>query len=86
MNWQIRLKANAGTISDIWEAFDRRFNPVDNEKLSENGVMAARTMNTLLHMFEAYTELYRVDKDKRISDSMAWMLDIFKPTKYSTQI
>ncbi len=59
------------------EAFDRRFNPVDNEKLSENGVMAARTMNTLLHMFEAYTELYRVDKDKRISDSMAWMLDIF---------
>ncbi|MCD8023186.1 MAG: AGE family epimerase/isomerase [Lachnospiraceae bacterium] len=42
------------------EAFDREFRPVSNEKLSENGVMAEKTMNTLLHVFEAYTELYRV--------------------------
>ncbi len=38
------------------EAQDRFFHPVDNEKLSENGVMAWRTMNTLLHVLEAYTE------------------------------
>lgn len=38
------------------EAQDRRFHPVDNDKLSENGVMADRTMNTLLHVLEAYTE------------------------------
>ena len=42
------------------EAFDREFAPSSNEKLSENGVLAARTMNTLLHVFEAYTELCRV--------------------------
>ena len=30
------------------------------EKLSENGVMADRTMNTLLHVFEAYTELHKL--------------------------
>ena len=41
------------------EAFDIRFAPVENDKLSENGVMAEKTMNTLLHVFEAYTELYR---------------------------
>ena len=28
------------------EAFDRSFQPASNEKLSENGVMASRTMNT----------------------------------------
>ena len=39
------------------EAFDREFHPVSNEKLSENGVLAARTMNTHLHVMEAYTEL-----------------------------
>ena len=39
------------------EAYSRDFVPASNEKLSENGVMAERTMNTLLHVFEAYTEL-----------------------------
>ncbi len=38
------------------EALDRDFQPVPNDKLSENGVMAERTMNTLLHVMEAYTE------------------------------
>lgn len=42
------------------EAFTRDFLPESNEKLSENGVLADKTMNTLLHVFEAYTELYRV--------------------------
>ena len=46
------------------EAFDRQFNPSSNEKLSENGIVATRTMNTLLHLLEAYTELYRVDPDE----------------------
>ena len=45
------------------EAFSRRFQLEENDKLSENGVMAEKTMNTLLHVFEAYTELYRVSPD-----------------------
>ncbi len=65
------------------EAFDRAFQPVDNEKLSENGVMASRTMNTLLHVFEAYTELYRVDKNPKIAELMRWMLDIFAEKVYN---
>ncbi|HWT76665.1 MAG TPA: AGE family epimerase/isomerase [Mobilitalea sp.] len=65
------------------EAFNRKFQPEDNEKLSENGVMAGRTMNTLLHVFEAYTELYRVDHNKVIADKMVWMLDIFADKIYN---
>ena len=42
------------------EAFDRAFRPSCNDKLSENGVIAERTMNTALHVLEAYTELYRM--------------------------
>ncbi len=45
------------------EAFGVDFTPASNEKLSENGVEATRTMNTLLHVMEAYTELYRVTKN-----------------------
>lgn len=59
------------------EAFDRQFRPVDNSKLSENGILADKTMNTLLHVFEAYTELYRVGGDEKAAEQMRWMLDIF---------
>lgn len=61
-----------------FEAFSRDFSPVSNEKLSENGVMAERTMNTLLHLLEAYTELYRADEFYAIGDSIRDILRIFK--------
>ena len=44
------------------EAFTRGFLPQSNEKLSENGVMAEKTMNTLLHVLEAYTGLLEAEK------------------------
>ncbi|MBQ9610771.1 MAG: AGE family epimerase/isomerase [Lachnospiraceae bacterium] len=64
------------------EAFDREFNPASNEKLSENGVMAERTMNTLLHVMEAYTELYRVDKKDEVKKHLLEILSIFKSKIY----
>ncbi|MGB4659180.1 MAG: AGE family epimerase/isomerase [Mobilitalea sp.] len=67
------------------EAFNREFKPDSNEKLSENGVMATRTMNTLLHLLEAYTELYRVDKSEKTAKEMAWMLDIFADKIYNSE-
>jgi mannobiose 2-epimerase len=66
------------------EAFDRYFKPSSNEKLSENGVMASRTMNTLLHVLEAYTELYRVDDSIVIANKMRWMLDLFADKVYNS--
>lgn len=64
------------------EAFTRDFMPADNEKLSENGVMAQKTMNTLLHVFEAYTELYRVSKEERAAESLRFMLDVMADKVY----
>ncbi|HHX12585.1 MAG TPA: N-acylglucosamine 2-epimerase [Clostridiales bacterium] len=68
------------------EAFDREFGPQDNEKLSENGVMASRTMNTLLHVLEAYTELYRVDKSEEIAEYIKFMLDLFADKVYNKNL
>ncbi len=68
------------------EAFDEEFKPASNEKLSENGVMADRTMNTLLHVFEAYTELYRVDKNEKVADKLRWILDCFADKIYNPQL
>jgi len=65
------------------EAFDRKFKPVSNEQLSENGVIAHRTMNTLLHVYEAYTELYRVDSSPDIARKLEWLLDLFTEKIYN---
>ncbi len=67
------------------EAFDRTFQPVDNEKLSENGLLASKTMNTLLHVFEAYTELYRVDKNPQVGEDLKWMMDQFADVLYNKE-
>ena len=53
------------------EAYKRDFSPESNEKLSENGVMAERTMNTLLHVIEAYTGLLEAEKAAGRRDAQA---------------
>ena len=57
-----RCKDESGYL----EALKADFSPESNEKLSENGIMASRTMNTLLHVVEAYTELYRACPDGQV--------------------
>lgn len=66
------------------EAFTEDFEPIDNEKLSENGVIASRTMNTLLHVLEAYTELYDVTKRNDVADCIREILDTFFEKVYNT--
>mgnify|MGYP001064092340 CR=1 FL=1 len=73
------------------EAFDRNFFPVENDKLSENGVIAEKTMNTLLHVFEAYTELYRVTKHELAAERLRFMMNtiadkIYNPNKRRQEV
>ena len=73
------------------EAFDREFHEIENDKLSENGVIADKTMNTLLHVFEAYTELYRVSGDEAVKKRLMWILDtiaekIYNPTLHRQEV
>ncbi len=68
------------------EAFTIDFKPESNEKLSENGVMAEKTMNTLLHVLEAYTELYKVSKDEAVRDRLLWIVKTFKDKVYNPEL
>ena len=60
------------------EAFTADWKPESNEKLSENGVMASRTMNTLLHVLEGYTGLYRAWPDDSVRRCLYGIFDIFQ--------
>lgn len=68
------------------EAFDRAFHEIENDKLSENGVIADKTMNTLLHVFEAYTELFRVSGDEAVKERLTWILDTIAEKIYNPKL
>lgn len=78
------------------EAFTVDFKPESNEKLSENGVLADKTMNTLLHVFEAYTEFVRVTKPltdtgavnarKEVEKRLMWIMDTFIGKVYNPKL
>ena len=64
------------------EAFGRDFSLCENDKLSENGVMADRTMNTLLHLLESYTALLEAEYFNDVEASVHEILQIFKTHIY----
>lgn len=68
------------------EAFDRKFQEIENDKLSENGIIAQKTMNTLLHVFEAYTELYRAAGMPEVKERLMWILDTFAEKVYNPEL
>ncbi len=71
------------------EAFKADFTPAGNERLSDNptlmarGEVAARTMNTLLHVLEAYAEFYRAVPDERIRRAGRICLERFLKVMYN---
>lgn len=65
------------------ESFTRDWQLEDNEKLSENGLLADKTMNTLLHVLEAYTELYRVAPTQEVKYALLKILEKFEVKVYN---
>lgn len=73
------------------EAFDRQWHPIDNEKLCDDphmmaeGKVAEKTMNTILHVLEAYTELYRVSQDEKVGQCLKAILEMVEKKVYSPE-
>ncbi|MGL6313274.1 AGE family epimerase/isomerase [Vibrio sp. WXL103] len=62
------------------EAFDRTWQPIENHLVcdTEEGVLAAKSMNTHLHILEAYANLHKVWPDKRLEQQITALLELFK--------
>ena len=58
------------------EAMSADWKIIPNDALSENGLMADKTMNTTLHLIEAYTELYRVSSDERVFNRLKFLVEL----------
>ena len=59
------------------EAFDREWRLLEDLRLSEKDANEKKTMNTHLHVLEAYTALYRVWKDPLLEQRLKELVRVF---------
>jgi mannobiose 2-epimerase len=59
------------------EAFTRNWQPLADLRLSVKDANESKTMNTHLHVLEAYTNLYNTWKDDRVKASITGLLENF---------
>lgn len=65
--------ANEGYI----EAFNEEWSPVEDMRLSEKDENEAKTMNTHLHILEAYTTLYKIHPAENVKMSLERLVNVF---------
>jgi cellobiose epimerase len=70
-------KCNDKTHGGYHEAFTRNWTEIGDMRLSAKDLNADKTMNTHLHILEAYTNLFRIWKDKSLGSSLRELLGIF---------
>ena len=67
-------KENGGYL----EAFTREWNPIKDLRLSEKDINEKKTMNTHLHIVEAYANLYSISRDAQLGAQIKNLLYIFE--------
>ncbi len=61
-----------------WEAFTREWAPIEDMRLSDKDANESKTMNTHLHVLEAYTCLFRVWKDPLLETRLRGLIEVFE--------
>jgi cellobiose epimerase len=64
-------------LNGYFEAFSREWGTIDDLRLSEKDANEKKTMNTHLHILEAYTNLYRIWKDDFLKQQLRGLIEVF---------
>lgn len=59
------------------EAFQQDWSPIEDMRLSDKDENSAKTMNTHLHILEAYTNLYLVSGDITVKGALINLIELF---------
>ncbi|GAA5029936.1 cellobiose 2-epimerase [Marivirga lumbricoides] len=68
-----------------FEAFDRNWKPIADMRLSEKDLNASKTMNTHLHLLEAYTTLYTVTNKPEVKKALEQLINLFLTHFYNPE-
>lgn len=60
-----------------FEAFDMKWQIIDDLRLSAKDMNEKKTMNTHLHVLEAYSNLYKVYKNKNLKNKILDLLEVY---------
>jgi mannobiose 2-epimerase len=60
-----------------FEVFSRDWHRLNDRLIGESTEMDEKTMNTHLHVMEAYANLYRVSQDKRVGERLRNLINLF---------
>ncbi len=81
----IELKAFDHEKNGYFEAFNRDWSEVDDVRLSFKDMNEKKTMNTHLHIIEAYTNLYTIWKNDQLAEKIENLIELFLNTIISTE-
>jgi cellobiose epimerase len=73
----LEKNASDSESNGYFEVFSRDWKRLHDRLIGEPGDKAEKTMNTHLHIMEAYANLYRVSHDKTVGDRLRNLVDLF---------
>ena len=74
--YKIELHSRDRNKKGYLEAFTRKWKEIDDLRLSEKDANEKKTMNTHLHIVEAYANLYMIWRDKTVKTAIKEILEI----------
>jgi len=89
-NWAIEifklLEKHARDKNDggYFEAFNEDWSPIKDMRLSDKDMNASKTMNTHLHVLEAYTSLLSIYKNDELKSALESLVHLFQNTFLNT--
>lgn len=74
---QLEQKAKDHQYGGYMEALDENWSALEDMRLSDKDMNAAKTMNTHLHLLEAYTSLLRIHQSNELRQSLEELVQLF---------